>query len=121
MTTLVVTGTRYGRPDVNYWLARWADRHGIPARMHVGDALGVDRQAYDWAVARGVDRLVFQANWAAFGKGAGPSRNQRMVDAAEPGDWLLAFPMGESRGTRDCMRRGVERGLRVVECPLRSP
>jgi hypothetical protein len=47
-------------------------------------------------------------------------RNQAMVDAAEPGNWLLAFPSGESRGTRDCMRRGVERGLRVYEMPLRE-
>lgn len=39
-------------------------------------------------------------------------RNQRMVDLAESGDYLLAFPDADSRGTWDCYRRGKARGLK---------
>lgn len=121
MTVLLITGSRHGRPDVAYWLDRWVDKHGRPSMVVLGDARGVDSQAREWCEKRGLRFSIIYAEWERLGKRAGPVRNQEMVDAAQPGDWLLAFPWGDSRGTRDCMRRGVERGLRVYEMPLRSP
>lgn len=46
---------------------------------------------------------------------AGYIRNQEMVDLGA--DLCLAFPLGESRGTRDCMRRTEKAGIevRVIE------
>ena len=46
---------------------------------------------------------------------AGHYRNQAMVDLGA--DVCLAFPVGASRGTRDCMRRAALAGIpvRVVE------
>lgn len=53
------------------------------------------------------------ANWAKHGKAAGPLRNQEMVNLGA--DVCLAFPLGESRGTRDCMRRAEAAGIPVQE------
>lgn len=55
------------------------------------------------------------ADWATLGNRAGPIRNQAMVDL---GDYLacLAFPLGESRGTRDCMARAEAAGIPVLQC-----
>lgn len=55
----------------------------------------------------------FPANWEALGKRAGPYRNQAMVDSG--GDVCLAFPLMESRGTWDCVRRAKEVGIPVKE------
>lgn len=44
---------------------------------------------------------------------AGPRRNQEMVDSGV--DICLAFPLGESRGTKDCMRRAKKAGVTVLE------
>lgn len=42
---------------------------------------------------------------------AGVVRNQKMVDLGA--DICLAFPLGESKGTRDCMRRAAKAGIQV--------
>ncbi|MEM9067135.1 MAG: hypothetical protein AAGE52_01475 [Myxococcota bacterium] len=58
---------------------------------------------------------VFRARWEAHGRKAGPLRNQQMVDAArmESDVIVYAWPLGESRGTRDCMRRAKAAGFEV--------
>lgn len=43
----------------------------------------------------------------------GHYRNQRMVDLGA--DVCLAFPLGESRGTRDCMKRAKRAGIPVID------
>lgn len=43
---------------------------------------------------------------------AGHYRNQEMVDAGA--EVVLAFPLGKSTGTRDCMARAVAAGIRVL-------
>jgi hypothetical protein len=45
------------------------------------------------------------ADWS-IGRGAGPNRNQAMLDEFHP-EQVLAFPVGESKGTRDMIRRAV--------------
>ncbi|ASR86067.1 hypothetical protein SEA_APPLETREE2_84 [Mycobacterium phage Appletree2] len=42
----------------------------------------------------------------------GHIRNQEMVDLGA--DVCLAFPLGESRGTRDCMKRAERAGIHVI-------
>ncbi len=46
---------------------------------------------------------------------AGAYRNQDMVNAGA--DLCLAFPMNESTGTRDCMRRAETAGIPVIDVP----
>lgn len=122
---LVISGTRLGRPDVWYWLDRWMRRHGPPGLLIVGCARGVDAQAIAWAVERNVRYQVFRAAWrrpdGSKDLSAGNKRNAAMVAAARPGDWLLAFPDVESRGTPDCAAKGRRAGLRVHVCPPAWP
>lgn len=77
---------------------------------------GADRLAANWAEAfGGVEHLRFPAEWAKYGKGAGPRRNQRMLDEGKP-DMVVAFvdkPLQTSRGTADMVRRAHQAGLPV--------
>ncbi|AXH67892.1 hypothetical protein J4T99_gp087 [Mycobacterium phage Bromden] len=41
-------------------------------------------------------------------------RNQKMVDLGA--DVCLAFPLGKSPGTRDCMARAKKAGIHVINC-----
>lgn len=51
------------------------------------------------------------ADWQAFGKFAGPKRNQEMVDLGA--DVCLAFPLYPSKGTRHCMGAAEKAGIPV--------
>lgn len=51
------------------------------------------------------------ADWRSCGRAAGLIRNQRMVDLGA--DLCLAFPLGESRGTWDCVARARKAGIEV--------
>jgi hypothetical protein len=63
------------------------------------------------AGALGVAVEAHPAEWARLGKRAGPSRNQRMVDAGA--DLCLAVHpyLANSKGTKDCARRAIAAGI----------
>ena len=79
--------------------------------VHGACPTGADAIA-DFATYWGWEVERHPADWRKHGKAAGPIRNQEMVDAGA--DICLAFPLGESRGTRDCMRRAEAAGIPVV-------
>lgn len=74
-----------------------------------GNAGGADRHADRAARLLGLRTEPHPARWRTEGKAAGPLRNQRMVDLGA--DLMLAFPRGESRGTRDAMARARAAGI----------
>jgi len=76
-----------------------------------GAARGADTLADRAARALGLRVERRPADWAALGRRAGVVRNAEMV--RDGADVLLAFPVGESRGTRDCMRRAAAAGIPV--------
>ena len=77
-----------------------------------GGATGADHWARKWAKCQhGVEVLSFPADWRLYGRGAGPMRNQRMLDEGQP-DLVIAFPGG--RGTADMVRRA-----RKADVPVR--
>lgn len=86
--------------------------------VHGGCPTGADKIANDWYWAHGHDRYcteepeVFEALWDIEGNNAGPLRNRRMVNAGA--DLGLAFPLGDSRGTWDCVRK-----LKAARIPTR--
>ncbi len=91
--------------------------------MHVvhGDAPGADRLAGALATVFGWSCSTYPADWSRHGRGAGPIRNQRMLDEGKP-DIVLAFvnkPLAESRGTADMVRRARAAGVPtyVIEAP----
>jgi hypothetical protein len=61
-----------------------------------------------------VDHEHYPADWSMHGKGAGPIRNQRMLDEGKP-DVVFAFTddLEASRGTADMVRRAKSAGLPV--------
>jgi len=81
------------------------------ALLIVGGAPGPDEVARQWAVSRGVDHIVFYANWERDGKRAGILRNLRML-ALKP-NLVIAFWDGESRGTEHTITTAEMRGIPV--------
>lgn len=74
-----------------------------------------ERHPADWS--RACDESCYHAPRVRNGKPycpmAGHLRNQEMVDSGI--DVWLAFPLVESRGTKDCMRRARKAGQLVIE------
>ena len=76
-----------------------------------GGARGADGFAHIWAIRNGFTVERHPANWRMSGKAAGFLRNQHMINLGA--DVCLAFPLGVSRGTRDCMRRAEAAGIPI--------
>lgn len=76
-----------------------------------GGARGVDAEVEAAAAVATIPVVVFPADWAAFGKAAGPIRNQQIVDHC---DVVVAFWDGKSPGTRDCIKRARLAGKPVT-------
>jgi hypothetical protein len=77
-----------------------------------------DPQPADW---HGPCRPECQPGHRRIGRGrrdycpaAGNYRNTRLVELGA--DICLGFPLGVSRGTRDCMRKAQAAGIEVVDC-----
>jgi len=115
---LVVTGSRHHQ-DKDL-IHKHLDQALLTAKLRdgalillEGGAQGADRIAQDWAKANSVAHVCVKPDWQKYGKAAGMIRNQAMVDKAVnlakeyDSDFLfgLAFPLKESKGTWDCIRR----------------
>ncbi len=77
-----------------------------------GMARGADTHGAQWAQDRGVELVKFPADWNKHGKGAGPIRNQQMLNEGKP-DGVVAFP--GRNGTADMIYRSKMAGLEVWE------
>jgi len=69
-----------------------------------GAARGLDAIVDRLARGRGLAVEAYPADWNRHGKGAGPIRNQRMIDEGHPTEGY-AFPLSSSKGTWDMVRR----------------
>jgi predicted Rossmann-fold nucleotide-binding protein len=75
-----------------------------------GGARGADTMAREAAQYFGMDVITYWANWEKYGKGAGPIRNQKMLDEGMP-QLVVAFPGG--RGTQNMVNAAIEAGVTV--------
>jgi hypothetical protein len=73
-----------------------------------GGARGADRLAERYARDHGLGRERFPADWARYGRAAGPRRNEEMIATA---DALVAFWDGASPGTRHAITTARRRGI----------
>ena len=89
-------------------LGRIKAERGVSMILH-GGARGADSISQRWAESEGVETKVFDADWEAHGKAAGPMRNQAMADHGADG--CVAFPGGI--GTADMIRRATAAGIKV--------
>lgn len=90
-------------------LAAYAPRCVIEGEARGADTIG--REAADVLM---IPVLRYPANWAQFGKAAGPRRNQEMLDKGKP-DLVCAFhdDLKNSKGTKDMIRRARQAGIEV--------
>jgi hypothetical protein len=116
---ILVTGSRN-------WTNRYAIREAIKAAVAAsGRSISDNEVTVVHGAARGADTLAASAafelayrdephpaDWERYGKRAGYVRNAEMVNLGA--DVCLAFPLGESRGTRHCMREAEKAGIPVV-------
>ena len=116
MRRVLVTGSRnYDDKDILF--DALADQYEPGMIVVHGGARGADTIACEWvkkmqSLGYQVTTEVHQADWYEYGKAAGPIRNEVMVDAGA--DVCLAFPLGESRGTRHCMSAAEKAGIPVI-------
>ena len=76
-----------------------------------GGATGADARAAEWAKANDLVCETYPADWKAYGRAAGPLRNEQMLTHGRP-DVVVAFPGGT--GTKDMMRRTLAAGVDLV-------
>ena len=85
-----------------------------PLVLIEGCAPGADMCAHAWGeeFLPAEQHLHFPADWSRFGKGAGPKRNQAMLDIGQP-DIVIAFhnDLAVSKGTVDMMMRAEKAGV----------
>lgn len=94
---------------------------GTDDLLITGGANGADSIARDYAVSHTDSSPVFYAEWAKYGRSAGPKRNKRMLDALmdlsnEFRKGVIAFvdkPMAESKGTAGMCRMAKDAGISV--------
>lgn len=75
-----------------------------------GGAKGADALGERYAREKGYSLCVFPADWAQYGRKAGPIRNRQMAEYA---DALLAFWDGISAGTKNMIEEAQKQGLKV--------
>lgn len=113
MRVLVCGGRDFDGADAWDRMVRVLSKLYPPPTLIIhGAARGADRLAGQWAFSNGVDTEEYPADWKTYGRGAGPKRNQRMLDEAAP-DLVVAFPGG--KGTADMVRRARAAGVAVFE------
>ena len=75
-----------------------------------GGCRGADRLGEMYALEKGFTVNIYNADWARYGRGAGPIRNRRMVENA---DIIICFWDKKSKGTLSlirlatCMRKKI--------------
>lgn len=81
-----------------------------PSVIVSGTARGADQLGEAWAVNNGVPIERYAADWAKFGRAAGPIRNKIMAQNAEA---LIALWDGKSSGTKNMIELAKTYGLKV--------
>lgn len=108
---LLVTGSRDSFPGLLQALdAIFAAVE--PDEIHVREQTGVDIDTREWAAVHGHSLVPTDADMSQPSPQRYHDANQRMVDKCEAGDVAVGFPGPNSRGTWDCLRRALKRGLK---------
>ena len=127
MTAVIVTGSR-----------DWTDTDAIRIALQElpqgsivihGAQRGADTIAGRIAKTMGHTVEPCHAAWTRLGRRAGPLRNRAMVQRLEAlreagGDcYVLAFPLPESKGTRNCIEQARRAGfeVRIYEVAPQTP
>jgi hypothetical protein len=111
---ILITGSRdwtdYNAIRDAIWAAALGIRWEDCTLIH-GNARGADTMAAEIAGILKMNVETHPARWDIYGRGAGPIRNQEMVDSGA--GICLAFIMPGSVGTSDCVKRAEKAGIEV--------
>lgn len=74
-----------------------------PEKIIHGGAPGADSLASKFAYEEKINLDIVGAQWGDYGNDAGSVRNNEMIchHGMERNDWVVAFPLPHSRGTRN--------------------
>jgi hypothetical protein len=110
---ILVTGSRGWPFPEMVWSALEALYQNAESPMvlvHGACKTGADAQAEEWASSHpDVTVERYHADWATYGRGAGPRRNQLMVDLGA--DACLAYIFNSSRGASGCALMAEKAGI----------
>lgn len=115
MKRLIVTGSRHWTDikTIKDALLEAIDGQWESTTIVHGDCpTGADAIAHSIALLFGLTIERYPANWNKYGRTAGPLRNQGMADLGA--DVCLAFPMSDSRGTFDMIKRAKAAGIKTI-------
>lgn len=86
-----------------------------PTVVIEGQASGADLMSRVEAEKRGITVLPFPADWARYGRAAGPIRNRQMLEEGKP-ELVVAFHsnISASKGTANMVRQAERAGIKVV-------
>lgn len=122
MRVLVCGGRDFAdRDSLESYLTRFHEIRRITMLIHGGAGYrdedgrivaGADILAGEWAEFNGIPTMMFPANWTAFGRSAGPIRNEQMLKEGRP-DLVVAFPGGN--GTTHMVKIARRAGLEAIE------
>lgn len=94
---------------IDEWITANCNKDSV-IKIVSGGATGVDTVARNYAIQRGLELKEFHANWS-LGRKAGSLRNTQIVAAITH---LIAFPIRESVGTMDTIRKAQHKGIPVT-------
>lgn len=74
-----------------------------------GGCKGADTIAGNFASGKGIECVLFSADWQKYGRSAGPIRNKQMIEEGRP-NLVVAFHKNirGSRGTKDMIERSLD-------------
>jgi hypothetical protein len=104
---VLVTGSREWTDAERILIELRHTRHLAGSRKVVvvhGDCRGADSIADKIAVRLGMHVCRIPAQWDTHPKRAGPIRNSVMCALFEF-DYVIALPLGKSKGTKDCLTK----------------
>lgn len=110
MKQAIVTGGRYYKDESTvYAILSFIN----PDLVIQGGASGADLLAKKWADTNQKQVDTIEADWAKYGKAAGPYRNKQMLDKYyKTNTVVIAFP--GNRGTEDCVNQARRLGYLVL-------
>lgn len=115
MTRICVTGPRDETDEQFVWDQLDAfdqSDKGPVTELGEGEATGVDTFAKNWAEARDIPVVPYEADWDRYGNDAGHIRNGEMLEDFQP-DYVLVFPRG-GPGTTNCAKQARKMGFERV-------
>lgn len=119
----MVTGSRnYDDFNEMYWILKTivSELKIEPSQSAIihGNSRGADKIAGYVGRNLGFNIEVYPANWDKYGKVAGPIRNREMVNSGV--DLVLAFPIGNSYGTRNAIKEAKKKQIPIINVTKNS-